>query len=221
MMPEEQTTNAASTAAGGSAGGADGGGSLRARLMRLSTTRANARAGLVADAGVSLALFALGVSRHGASAVLAAATVASGLLLFTLVEYVIHRWLFHGAAGTAEAGHRKHHDDPAGNDALPFFLPPLGMLALAALLMLVLQPATALFLAAAIAAGYAAYGISHTAMHRLRFRMPVLLRWAAYHHIHHHHPERNFGVTTPLWDYLLGTRYLRARQAAAAPQQGR
>ena len=217
MMPRNETRNIAHA----SSSVCSDSGSLRARLERLSRTRANARAGLIADAAVSLALFAFGVSRPGTSPLLAAATIASGLLLFTLVEYVIHRWLFHGAAGTAEAGHRKHHEDPAGNDALPFFLPPLGMLALAALLMLVLQPAIALFLAAAIAAGYAAYGISHTAMHRLRFRLPVLLRWAAYHHIHHHHPERNFGVTTPLWDYVLGTRYLRARQAAAAPQNGR
>jgi hypothetical protein len=29
------------------------------------------------------------------------------------------------------------------------------------------------------------------------------------HHVHHYHPGTNFGVTTPLWDVLLGTRYVR------------
>jgi dihydroceramide fatty acyl 2-hydroxylase len=35
--------------------------------------------------------------------------------------------------------------------------------------------------------------------------------------VHHYHPDCNFGVTTPLWDYLLGTRYVRQprRQPAA------
>jgi len=27
--------------------------------------------------------------------------------------------------------------------------------------------------------------------------------------VHHYHPDSNFGVTTPLWDVLLGTRYVR------------
>jgi 4-hydroxysphinganine ceramide fatty acyl 2-hydroxylase len=31
---------------------------------------------------------------------------------------------------------------------------------------------------------------------------------AAHHLIHHHHPDANFGVTTPLWDIVLGTRYV-------------
>ena len=193
---------------------------LRASLARLSTTRANARAGLAADAGVAIALFAFGISRHTSGVPAAALTVIAGLLAFTLVEYGMHRWLFHGAAGTVEAGHRKHHDDPTGDDALPFFMPPFGMVLLAATLTLVLPASTALLLASAIAAGYAAYGISHTAIHVTRFRGRLLSRWAAIHHIHHHHPDKNFGVTTPLWDYVFGTRYRRARHAAPAPRSG-
>jgi sterol desaturase/sphingolipid hydroxylase (fatty acid hydroxylase superfamily) len=32
----------------------------------------------------------------------------------------------------------------------------------------------------------------------------------AHHHIHHYHPETNFGVTSPLWDTILGTRFVLA-----------
>ena len=38
-------------------------------------------------------------------------------------------------------------------------------------------------------------------------------RWAANHHIHHYHPDRNFGVSTPLWDIVLGTRHVSKRAA--------
>jgi sterol desaturase/sphingolipid hydroxylase (fatty acid hydroxylase superfamily) len=71
----------------------------------------------------------------------------------------------------------------------------------------------ALFFSGALAAGYASYGLAHSAIHSVRFRRALPLRWAAMHHIHHHHPERNFGVTTPLWDFLLGTRYVSAMAA--------
>jgi dihydroceramide fatty acyl 2-hydroxylase len=30
----------------------------------------------------------------------------------------------------------------------------------------------------------------------------------AHHHLHHYHPGTNFGVTLPLWDTFLGTRFV-------------
>lgn len=184
--------------------------SPRTLLARLSTTRANALAGLVADTGISVLLVAAGWSRLTTGPLSAVLTIGCGLLLFSLIEYCFHRWLFHGAPGIAEAGHRKHHEDPAGYDALPFFLPPLGMLGLGAALTLVLPTGIALLLAGALAAGYAAYGLAHSAIHARRFRRPIAVRWAASHHVHHHRPRCNFGVTTPLWDVVLGTRHVPA-----------
>jgi sterol desaturase/sphingolipid hydroxylase (fatty acid hydroxylase superfamily) len=32
--------------------------------------------------------------------------------------------------------------------------------------------------------------------------------------VHHYHPDTNFGVTTPLWDILLRTRYVRQPRKA-------
>ena len=182
-------------------------------LARLSTTRANARAGLVADSAVSVLLVALGLRAHTTGAAAALLALASGVTLFSFVEYAFHRWLFHGRAGRFAAGHRQHHHDPYGDDALPFFVPPLLMLALARALALLLPAGDAMLLAGALAAGYAAYGLAHTAIHRLRFRRGPLMRWAACHHVHHHHPDRNFGVTSPLWDVVLGTRHVRAGRA--------
>ncbi len=180
-------------------------------LARLSGTRTNAHLGMVCDVGVSLLLIGLGVrfNEHGAG--IAILTIAGGLLAFSFVEYSFHRWLFHGRPNSARDGHDRHHADPHGYDALPFFLPPLGMLAVAGMLALTLPAGTALLLAGSVAAGYAAYGLAHSTIHAVRFRAVLPMRWAAFHHVHHHHPGYNFGVTSPLWDIVLKTRYVPVR----------
>jgi dihydroceramide fatty acyl 2-hydroxylase len=187
---------------------------LRQSVAGLATTRANARAGLVADAAVSVLLLAAGAALGDLRPDSVALTILGGLLTFSFVEYCFHRWLFHGNLGAMALGHRRHHDDPTGYDALPFFMPPLAMLALAGVLATLMPASVALLLSGALAAGYAAYGLSHTAIHSMRFQGRLVRRWAGNHHIHHHHPQRNFGVTTPLWDILLGTRYVSSRRVS-------
>jgi sterol desaturase/sphingolipid hydroxylase (fatty acid hydroxylase superfamily) len=177
-------------------------------IERLSTTRANARAGLAADALAGCALLYAGLTRGDTRAAIAVATALSGLVLFSFVEYCFHRWLFHGSVRLFEQGHRKHHEQPQAHDSLPFFLPPLAALALAGMLSVFLPTTAALLFSGGMAAGYATYGLTHSTFHAVRFRHPLGRRWAAAHHVHHCHPQRNFGVTTPLWDILLRTRYV-------------
>lgn len=189
-------------------------------IARLSTTRMNSRIGLAADAAVACVLLYAGMRRHDVHVLAAAMIVFSGLTLFSFVEYCFHRWLFHASAqGMLEQGHRRHHQNPSGYDSLPFFAPPLGILGLAALFAIVLPATFALLLSAGLAAGYALYGLSHCAIHGVRFRYPLARRWAANHHIHHHHPDRNFGVTTPLWDIVLRTRYEPKRLNGSRPNR--
>ena len=177
------------------------------RIEWISTTRTNARAGLVADVLASCALLYEGFRRSDAHFAAALSTALVGLVLFTFVEYCFHRWLFHGAVRVLEQGHRKHHEQPQAHDSLPFFLPPLAALALAGILSVFLPATVALLFTGGMAAGYAAYGLTHSIFHTVHFRRPLPKRWAAVHHIHHYHPGCNFGVTTPLWDILLQTRY--------------
>ncbi len=178
------------------------------RIARLSETRANSYAGMASDVLVSVVLLADGLFRFKAGGAAAALTIACGLLAFTLVEYAFHRCLFHGPVPLFEPGHRKHHLNPTGYDSLPFFLPPAIVIASAVLLAHMFVPAYVMLAMGGLAAGYAAYGLSHRLIHVTRFQNLIGRRWAAIHHIHHHHPDKNFGVTTPLWDILLGTRYV-------------
>ena len=188
---------------------------LRA-IERISTTRANARAGLAADVFAACVLVYLGLRSNDLTPAVGISIVLFGLVLFSFVEYCFHRWLFHGPVQLLEQGHRKHHEEPQAYDALPFFLPPVIALLLAGALSIVLPASVAFLLTGGIAAGYAAYGLTHTIFHTVRFRRPLARRWAAAHHIHHYHPHSNFGVTTPLWDILLRTRYLAGEKRLAS-----
>ena len=176
-------------------------------LQWISTTRANSRVGLVADIAVGFGLLFAGIGRRDLHPTVGVLTIVLGLVVFSLIEYCFHRWLFHGPLRVLKESHWKHHQTPLAFDALPFFLPPLGILVVAAVLALLLPTSFALLLTGGLAAGYAAYGLSHAIIHSVHFRRSLPRRWAAAHHIHHHHPNANFGVTTPLWDILLGTRY--------------
>lgn len=183
---------------------------------RLLSTRTNYWAEFFLDAALATVLIGAGVARREGRVWPILLAAALGLLLYSFIEYVFHRWLFHTRLPLFGRGHRLHHEHPEAYDSLPFFLPALISLGLAGLCVLIMPTAFALVMIGTVTVGYILYGLSHFAIHHLRFRQPLLRRWAASHHIHHHHPGRNFGVTTPLWDFLLGTHYVRERDAAAA-----
>jgi sterol desaturase/sphingolipid hydroxylase (fatty acid hydroxylase superfamily) len=177
-------------------------------ILRMSSTRMNYWAEFAIDIPLGMALIFLGLRRfnsHGGAALL---TVMAGLLLFSLIEYSVHRWLFHGPDSILSKGHTAHHHNPMGYDAVPFFLPSVVLLALLGIFFLMIPAKHAFLLTGVIAIGYVTYGLSHFAIHHVvRFHRHFAIRWAGNHRIHHNHPETNFGVTTPLWDILLGSWY--------------
>jgi len=186
-------------------------------LARLSRTKANGRLGLICDATVSLALIALAACRYSMPAASAYAALLVGLALFTFIEYAFHRWLFHGNVATLRRGHWQHHLFPLGDDSLPFFVPPLVLVLLAYALAAIVPAGISLLFVGGLAAGYAAYGVSHIVIHNTRFSRTGPRNWAAAHHIHHRHPDKNFGVTTPLWDVILGKRYVSTHLPSREP----
>ena len=187
-------------------------------IVGMSRTRANYWLEFVLDTALGMTFLIEGVVRH-APPLAVVPLVLLGLFVFSFIEYFFHRWLFHGSLGLMAQGHAAHHDNPRGYDSLPFFLPALVLSGLSGLAVLAMPAADALLLSSGIALGYVTYGLSHYLIHHVRFRHALVRKWAAYHHIHHYHPDRNYGVTTPLWDVLLGTRYVSA-QNFSRPRQG-
>ena len=136
----------------------------------------------------------------------------AGLLLWTLTEYLLHRFAFHFPARSKPGKwlvflfHGNHHQDP--RDKTRLVMPPGGsipiMLALYYLFSLAvpqpwLQPLFAFFFA-----GYLCYDYIHYGVHHFPMRNPI----AAYlkrHHLKHHYSgeKARYGVSSPLWDLVF------------------
>ncbi len=151
----------------------------------------------------------------------AIALVLAGVLGWTLLEYLLHRFVFHldrwlpWARGLAFLLHGCHHEEPddASRDvmpllgSLPFFA---SLLVLAALL---LGPARGATLVGALGLAYLAYDVTHYACHQWPMQGPVA-SFLKRHHLRHHYADSrsNFGVSSPLWDVVFGTLRRRARR---------
>ena len=178
-------------------------------IVRMSSTPTNYWVEVGVDVTLCLLLSVEGWRLNAGGPLAALLAVALGLFAFSFVEYFFHRWMFHTRIPLFAQGHRMHHEHPLGYDSLPFFLPGAVLVVLTGLVMLILPTGFALLMMGSVTLGYIAYGLSHFTIHHVRFKHPLLRRWAGAHHVHHYHPDSNFGVTTPLWDVLLSTRYVR------------
>jgi sterol desaturase/sphingolipid hydroxylase (fatty acid hydroxylase superfamily) len=140
--------------------------------------------------------------------------IVVGLVVWTLAEYLIHRFGFHHVPGL-KAAHMAHHADPEGLHGSPTVLTVLAFAALAfAPLCGLFGPTVASAVTAGLMAGYLAYVTVHWVVHHAENLGPrwmrARLRWLIRAHaVHHHQSEWNFGVTTSLWDRVFGTLHRR------------
>jgi sterol desaturase/sphingolipid hydroxylase (fatty acid hydroxylase superfamily) len=179
-------------------------------IAKLSKTPLNYWAEFAVDIPFGAVLIIAALRRNDLGPIAVLLNLLLGFFIFSIIEYAFHRWLFHGSVRIMAQGHRAHHENPLGYDALPFFLPALILLAFTGVLVWLMPATNAFLLAGAITLSYVIYGLGHFTIHHHRFHYVMARDWAAHHHIHHHHPDTNFGVTTPLWDRVFGTRYRRA-----------
>ena len=142
--------------------------------------------------------------------------VIFGLFIWTITEYLLHRFVFHWEL-KGEIGarihfifHGVHHDYPS--DSRRLVMPPSVSIPLATLFYFLFRfligdvsvhPFFAGFLI-----GYLFYDISHYAIHHFNMHSKF---WLAIknHHIKHHYqdPDRGYGVSSPIWDYVFRTHY--------------
>jgi sterol desaturase/sphingolipid hydroxylase (fatty acid hydroxylase superfamily) len=136
-----------------------------------------------------------------------------GVVLWTAIEYLLHRFVFHltprGRLGVLFAYliHGVHHAFP--EDRRRWLMPPIVTVPVAAFLFFVLRSlvgtASPPVFAGAIF-GYLVYDLLHYACHAGSLRGRVA-RYLRQHHLTHHFrtPEIQFGVSSPLWDRVFGT----------------
>ena len=136
-----------------------------------------------------------------------------GLLAFTFVEYMMHKHFFHMEPDTPLKDklqynvHGVHHDYPKDKDRLA--MPPFVSAAYAAILYLLftlLMGDFALYFLPGFLLGYSGYLGVHYVVHVYNPPKNFLKVLWVNHAIHHYkNPDSAFGVSSPLWDYLLGT----------------
>jgi sterol desaturase/sphingolipid hydroxylase (fatty acid hydroxylase superfamily) len=140
-----------------------------------------------------------------------------GILIWTLLEYALHRFVFHiqfplrdpRLREIVNASHLAHHASP--RDPRRLLVHPLYGLAIstvlyAGLLALSRNAFSAAGIVAGIWTGFLYYESVHYRVHFSLSESGFIARQRRRHFYHHFtNNKRCFGVTSPLWDYVFGT----------------
>jgi 4-hydroxysphinganine ceramide fatty acyl 2-hydroxylase len=137
----------------------------------------------------------------------------AGVFIWTLLEYVIHRYFFHYQPKSRWGQrlhfmmHGVHHDYP--QDATRLVMPPslsipLALLFYGAFVLVFGRFTPTLF--AGFLFGYVCYDAIHYATHHFALKRGIGL-WLKQYHLRHHYKDDHagFGVSNPLWDYVFRT----------------
>ncbi|MBC7385840.1 MAG: sterol desaturase family protein [Cryobacterium sp.] len=148
-----------------------------------------------------------------------------GLFIWTLTEYLLHRFAFHFPA-TSPRGrrfvyimHGLHHEDPA--DPTRLVMPPLPAFIYAFLLFtlfrLTIGSEHVEAFMAAFMVGYLAYDYTHFYVHHFVPKNRIGKYLKRYHMVHHYSDhDAKWGVSNPLWDYIFRTTELKTSLGSAA-----
>lgn len=134
--------------------------------------------------------------------------LVAGLTVWSALEYLVHRFVLHGVA-PFKHWHEMHHERPHALICTPTWI------SLSAYVLFILLPLAwllplhlALATAFGIFGGSFAYSLTHHAVHHVRPRSAWLRDRKHWHARHHQKGARAvcFGVTTGVWDFMLGSR---------------
>lgn len=172
----------------------------------------------------SIGLLYWSISHTAISALATTGLFFAGLITFTWVEYLAHRYVFHMATYTKfrekfqYTVHGVHHEFPKDKDRLA--MPPLLSITISTILLLLFRLIIGDYVFAFLPGfltGYAAYLSVHYMVHA--YQPPKnFLKYLWINHGTHHYKngEMVFGVSSPLWDYIYGTMHTPIRSTSKA-----
>jgi sterol desaturase/sphingolipid hydroxylase (fatty acid hydroxylase superfamily) len=139
--------------------------------------------------------------------------LTAGVFLWSLTEYLLHRFVFHFKAQGERSRrivylfHGIHHDYP--NDSWRLVMPPAVSLPVAVLLVVFSLGNTPLqVLFSGFGLGYLVYDMVHYAVHHFALKGAWGQALKRYHLKHHYQdPVHGFGVSSPWWDKVFRTSF--------------
>lgn len=133
-------------------------------------------------------------------------TFLLGAVLWTLVEYLLHRFVYHDMPIVKEL-HAMHHARPIDFVGSPLWTSLLGFSAVLLILSHFWTFQMASGATCGLIVGYIWYLVIHDAVHRWRVDGSSWIRPLRLRHLRHHRSPTpgNFGVTTGLWDFVFAT----------------
>ena len=154
-----------------------------------------------------------GITQGFATGVAAFGQFLGGWFLFTFAEYAMHRYLYHIPATTPGrikfqyTMHGVHHEFP--KDKTRLAMPPIITVFVASLLFFIFRfvfGSAAFGVLAGFVFGYALYLFVHYAIHVYAPPKNFLKVWWTHHAQHHYRQDEiAFGVSSTLWDHIIGT----------------
>lgn len=155
---------------------------------------------------IAIAAFLLlaGPPGHGRASLF---LVMLGLCSWTLIEYLLHRFVLHGVR-PFKGWHEEHHRRPTALICAPT------VFSASLVVVLVFLPSLALggvwgacALTLGLVTGYLFYAVTHHATHHWQAKSAWLKNRKRWHALHHHHAGRlgGYGVTTAFWDHVFGS----------------
>ncbi|MBB6270370.1 sterol desaturase/sphingolipid hydroxylase (fatty acid hydroxylase superfamily) [Pedobacter cryoconitis] len=141
-----------------------------------------------------------------------------GLFIWTITEYIMHRYIFHFYPSSKIGKrihfifHGVHHDYP--NDAKRLVMPPSASipmaLALYFLFLYILPAGTIFAFFAGFLIGYLFYDMVHYALHHANFKSPFWKKLKQHHMLHHYSDStKGYGVSSAIWDKVLGSDFIK------------
>lgn len=142
----------------------------------------------------------------GGRPVARASFFVAGALLWSSIEYVVHRHIFHRKP--LSDLHDQHHAFPAAYIGVPSAYTVPAFAAATLYFVWLFGAPYGLAFSAGLLAWYSWYIVVHDIYHHGSAELTDALRLGGMkrrHNAHHRGGHYNFGVSSPLWDLVLGT----------------
>ncbi len=147
--------------------------------------------------------------------------IVLGIFIWSFTEYTLHRFIFHFNFKSQFGKkihfifHGVHHYYPM--DSRRLVMPPSVSVPLAVLFYFLFQAILGMVFVApffiGFLTGYLFYDLTHYAVHHFNIHNKFWLALKK-HHMRHHfqNPELGYGVSSPMWDYVVGTNFPKSKK---------